>query len=80
MRKPASLAAVITFGIAGMLAAPGPAVAAQGTGCPNGFELQPVSILGTNFSGIADNVNHDGLICIKATDGGPTIFIDNTAP
>jgi hypothetical protein len=51
------------------------------TGCPTAdWSLEPVSVLGANFSGVADNVNHDGLICIKGLRSGAGIFIDNTAP
>jgi hypothetical protein len=80
VKKTASIAAVITFGVAGVFAAPAAANAAQGTGCPTGFVLQPVSVLGTNYSGIADNVNHDGFICLKRLNSGSATFIDNTAP
>ncbi len=38
-----------------------------------------MSILGADFTGIADNVNHDGWICIRGVHGG-AVFIDNTAP
>jgi hypothetical protein len=60
---------------------PAAQAAPTGTGCPRGFTLASVSVLGTDFTGVADNVNHDGLICIrelKSPDRG--IFIDNTAP
>lgn len=67
---------------AAVLLAPSPASAATppGTGCPTGFQLAPVSILGNNFTGIADNVNHDGFICLRTLHNGSHIFIDNTAP
>ena len=60
---------------------PAAQAAPTGAGCPNGFTLAPVSVLGTDFTGVADNVNHDGLICIrdlKSANRG--IFIDNTTP
>ncbi len=49
-------------------------------GCPTGFTLAPVSVLGPDFTGVADNVNHDGLICIRSLKNGGGVFIDNTAP
>jgi hypothetical protein len=50
-------------------------------GCPSTFTLAPVSVLGTDFTGVADNVNHDGMICIRELPSGKIgIFIDNTAP
>jgi hypothetical protein len=82
VKKTAPIAAVISFAIGGLFAAPA-ANAAQGTGCPTGFALEPVSVLGTNFVGIADNVNHDGFICLKTLNSGAglsAVFIDNTAP
>ncbi|MEP6697368.1 MAG: hypothetical protein ABJA34_10885 [Pseudonocardiales bacterium] len=67
---------------AAVLLAPWPASAATtpGTGCPADFQLAPVSVLGSNFAGIADNVNHDGFICIRSLHDGSRIFIDNTTP
>jgi hypothetical protein len=62
------------------LFAASPATAAQGSGCPKGFDLAPVSVLGAGFSGVADNVNHDGLICLRSVRTDFAIFIDNTTP
>ncbi|MEO6586287.1 MAG: hypothetical protein ABIN90_08305 [Knoellia sp.] len=62
------------------LFAASPALAAQGTGCPKGFVLAPVSVLGEGFSGVADNVNHDGQICLRSVRPDFSIFIDNTTP
>ena len=56
------------------------AQASRGTGCPKGFTLESVEVLGDDFTGVADNVNHDGLICIKPLKSGGGIFIDNTTP
>jgi hypothetical protein len=39
-----------------------------------------VTVLGDDFSGVADNANTDGLICIRFAGQGPGIFIDNTTP
>lgn len=53
------------------------------TGCPVGYQLKPISFLGPSFTGIADNVNHDGLICARpqVTPLGTHFSImDNTAP
>jgi hypothetical protein len=60
----------------------GPAAGAApaGTGCPPGWDLAPVSILGEDFTGVADNVNHDGQICIRGLHNGAGVFIDNTVP
>jgi len=60
----------------------GPAAGAgpPGTGCPPGWDLAPVSILGEDFTGVADNVNHDGQICIRGLHNGAGVFIDNTVP
>jgi hypothetical protein len=51
-------------------------------GCPTAdWSLEPLSVLGSDFSGVADNVNHDGWICIKDLPSGiGGVFIDNTAP
>jgi hypothetical protein len=53
-------------------------------GCPVGFELAPVTVLGPNFSGQVTDVNNDEMICIKTLKGsgfpGDFIFIDNTTP
>jgi hypothetical protein len=64
-----------------VLAAQAAQGAAPGAGCPSTFTLAPVAVLGTDFSGVADNVNHDGLICVRDLPSGKIgIFIDNTAP
>jgi hypothetical protein len=66
--------------ILGSMLAMGPAQAAgAGAGCPRGWTLAPVSVLGEDFTGVADNVNHDGLVCIKhlRTTG---VYMDNVAP
>jgi hypothetical protein len=57
-----------------------PAEAAPGSGCPNGFMLAPISVLGDDFDGNADQVNNDGMVCIRFVRPGIGIFIDNTAP
>jgi hypothetical protein len=76
----AKIAAAITLG-ATSLAVMSPAAAAIGSNCPRGFELAPVSVLGTEYSGVADQVNSDGMICTKPVQNQPFfIFIDNTAP
>jgi hypothetical protein len=52
-------------------------------GCPTGYVLKPVSFLGPNFTGVADNVNHDGFICARGqvTPLGTHFSItDNTTP
>jgi hypothetical protein len=55
--------------------------AAQAAGpqanCPKGFEPAPLSILGTDFSGQADQ-NGDQIVCIRFVDHGRGIFVDNT--
>ena len=70
--------------IAGVVLAPilvaAPAHAGPpGTGCPTGWTLAPVSVLGEDFTGQADNVNPDGMICIKLlrTTG---VYMDNVVP
>jgi hypothetical protein len=54
------------------------------SGCPVGFELAPVSVLGSGFTGVITDVNNDEMICIKTLNGpgfpGAFIFIDNTTP
>jgi hypothetical protein len=49
-------------------------------GCPNGFTLAPVSVLPASFTGTADNVNHDGQICLKTLANGSHTVVDNTTP
>ena len=53
--------------------------AGVGTGCPAGFTIAPVSVLGEDFTGQVDNVNHDGLICIKLLKKSG-VFVDNVTP
>jgi hypothetical protein len=72
------LVAVMLLG-SGLVWAASPAEAA-GSGCPPVFELAPVSILGSNFTGQADNVNHDGMICVRRLNSGGGVFIDNVTP
>jgi len=53
------------------------------TGCPVGYQLQPISFLNPSFTGIADNVNHDGKICARPQQTPRGIhfsIMDNTAP
>jgi len=68
-----AFAAALTIG-------PSAGAGPPGTGCPPGWNLAPVSILGEDFTGVADNVNHDGQICIRGLRNGGGVFIDNTAP
>jgi hypothetical protein len=83
MRRLTAACIMVTLAVlaaAGGVAAPARA-APQNTGCPADFQLEPVSILGEDFTGVADNVNHDGFICImwfKNREGG--VFVDNTMP
>jgi len=52
-------------------------------GCPTGYQLVSTSFLGPNFTGVADNVNHDGLICVRGqvTPRGTHFSVtDNTTP
>lgn len=72
----AAATAVVAVLLLGAPAAAGPA----GAGCPPGWELAPVSILGEDFTGVADNVNHDGMICVRDLRNGAAVFIDNTVP
>jgi hypothetical protein len=75
------LIALVVLTVTGLLVAGQPAGAGPpGTSCPPGWDLAPVSILGSDFTGIADNVNHDGWICIRGLHNGAGVFIDNTAP
>ncbi len=72
------LFSVLALAVGASVLAASPASAAQGTGCPQGFDLVLASVLGTDFSGVADNVNHDGLICLRFVRPDFAIFIDNT--
>ena len=72
------LVLVLLLGAAGLLlASPAQAV---GSGCPPVFQLAPVSVLGADFTGQADNVNHDGWICIRVLNSGSGVFVDNVVP
>jgi hypothetical protein len=66
--------------VGALLFAVAPAQAAAGSGCPMGFTLAPVSVLGTDFTGVADQVNNDGLVCIRFLRNGSGVFIDNVTP
>ena len=53
------------------------------TNCPFGYVKQPITFLNPSFTGVADNVNHDGFICVRGqvTPLGTHFSItDNTAP
>jgi hypothetical protein len=72
------LVLVLLLGAAGALvASPAHAVGSQ---CPKVFELAPVSVLGADFTGQVDNVNHDGWICIRVLTSGSGVFVDNVVP
>ena len=69
----------------GLLLAPASSATAAppNLGCPTGYQIEPISFLNPSFTGIADNVNHDGLICVRpqVTPLGTHFSItDNTAP
>jgi len=70
-------AVLLASGLAFVCAGPAQAV---GAGCPPVFTLAPVSILGDDFTGQVDNVNHDGMICIRILKNGAGIFVDNAHP
>jgi hypothetical protein len=77
MRRWIAFAAIVTS--SWLVAAPGTATAGPpNAGCPKGFSLAPVSVLG-DYQGVADNVNHDGWICLRDV-GDFGIFVDNTVP
>lgn len=76
-----SLAATAVVLGALSIASVSPAVAAPGSGCPRGFTIASAEeVLGTDYTGVVDQVNHDGLVCIRFLNSGIGIFIDNTAP
>lgn len=80
MRTTSLVSAAALLGVASLVAA-SPAAAAPGSNCPRGFTLASAEVvLGTEFTGVVDQVNHDGLVCIRALKSGIGIFIDNTAP
>lgn len=71
---------IVMTAVVGLVWAPASATAGPpNTGCPKGFYLASVDVLGTDFTGVADNVNHDGMICLKDLANGG-IFVDNTMP
>jgi hypothetical protein len=63
------------------MAAVSPTAAAPGSNCPRGFIIASADVvLGTDFTGVVDQVNHDGLVCIRSLTSGIEIFVDNTTP
>ncbi len=80
MRIPTLAAAATILGAASLVGV-SPAVAAPGSNCPRGFTIASAEeVLGTDYTGVVDQVNHDGLVCIRILKSGIGIFIDNTAP
>lgn len=77
---------VTTLALAGSLlaaTATAPALAAPPTthlGCPPNYQLTAnEDFFGPNLPKTADNINHDGFVCIKAA--GPVfIYIENLVP
>jgi hypothetical protein len=87
MRVNRSIKAVVvgTAVAGGILLAPASSAMAAPphAGCPTGYQLVSTSFLGPNFTGVADNVNHDGLICVRGqvTPLGTHFSVtDNTTP
>lgn len=71
--------------VGGILLGPvsGATAAPPNAGCPKGYQLVSTSFLGPNFTGVADNVNHDGKICVRGQETPLGIHFsvtDNTTP
>jgi hypothetical protein len=75
MRK--LIAVATTVGAATL--APAAQAAGPARNCPGKFQAAPLSfIVEQGFTGQADQ-NGDEIVCIKVTNGGNGIFVDNNA-